>query len=260
MITHRFLASSALVVHMIGGLSHVASGQDNPNGALVEKPTPHWTTGSISVQFGAAGLGLTELNGSLTANGRPAFSTSVATIGVSGYARFGRFLIGGGGESALPQRETATGWVSKISFGSAMVDAGYVMISRSRLTVYPQLSIGIRATSLKVQRTGDFTFDDGVRDPARGVEMSSLGALAGVGIVAETHIATERTGDFSIGIRAGMSKPLGAPGTLAGESVVSGTPREGSGWQLRLTVGKPIGKRREVVNALSTAVLSILTR
>ncbi len=259
MILHRLVASSALVIHMIIGVSHVASGQNKSDSVIVMQPKPQWTTGSINVQFGNTALGLDELNGSLTANGRPAFSTNVATIGIAGYARFQRLIIGGDYAMAIPQRETAPGWVSKMSTGSAMIDAGYVILDRARLMVYPQLSLGIRATSLKVQRAGDFSYEDGVRDPARGVEMSSLGALAGMGFVAETHLSTAKTGAFSIGVRAGMVKPLGAPGTLAGESVVRGAPHEASGWNVRLTIGKPIGRRRDVATALSTAVLALPT-
>jgi hypothetical protein len=257
--THRTLALVALA-HGIMGLSHVAIGQDRPDSVMVAIATPRWTTGSLNVQFGVAGLGLDELNGTLTANGRPPFSTSTATIGIAGYARFGRLLVGVGGESALPQRDEAAGWTTRVSFGSAMVDAGYVILDRSRLIVYPHVSIGVRATSLTVQRVGDFTFTDGVRDPARGVELSSRGALAGVGLVAETHLTTSRTGDFSIGVRAGLVTSVGAPGTIAGERTVSGAPHEASGWHVRLTVGRPIGRRRNVVSALSTALVSLLRR
>ncbi len=258
MKTHLKVVALLAIVHAL--MTHVAACQDQPDSVMVAHATPGWTIGSVNIQLGTAGLGWAELNGTLSANGRPTFSTSVATIGVAGYARFGRLLIGGGGESALPQRQVSSGWTNKIKFGSAMLDAGYVVIDGSRLTMYPQVSIGLRATSLTVQRTGDFTYNDGVRDPARGVEMSSLSALAGVGFVAESHLSTSRTGAFSIGVRAGLVTPIGAPGTLFGESTVSGAPHEESGWHLRLTIGKPIGKRRDVVSALSTALVSIIGR
>ena len=98
-----------------------------------------------------------------------------------------------------------------------------------------------------------------MQDPARGVSLSSRSALAGAGIVVESYLHSRITGDISIGLRAGVMQPLGQPATSAGESAVVGTPRESSGRYLRLSIGKPIGKRRDALNALSTALLSLLT-
>jgi hypothetical protein len=251
----------ALVVSFaaLGASSRGAVGQGQPDSIMVERVTPRWSTGSLNVQIGTARLGLAELNESMQSNGRPAFSTKVATIGVSGYTRFGRIVLGVGGESALPQREMSAGWISKISFGSAMVDAGIAAIDRPGLLVYPQVSLGLRKTSLRMERSGDFTYDEGVQDPARGVALSSRSALAGFGLVAEGHWTTRRTGSFSVGARAGVVQPFGGPGTSAGESSVTGTPREASGRYLRLSIGKPIGKKRDMMSGLSTALLSIIT-
>jgi hypothetical protein len=261
MNTARFTTSARNLIMALVGSARIAAAQaqTQADSVMVERVTARWTTGSINVQLGAARLGLAELNQSLAANGRPAFSTNVATIGVSGYARFGRMLVGVGGESALPQRELSSGWVSKISFGSATLDAGFALIDRRHLLVYPQLSLGLRKTSLRMERSGDFTYDAGMQDPARGVALSTRSALAGFGLVAESHLSTRRTGAFSIGLRAGVVQPLGSPATSAGESAVTGTPRENAGRYLRLSVGKPIGKRGDVISALSTALLSIIT-
>jgi hypothetical protein len=257
MLTNRTVVS--VVVIGLALSSQRAASQMRTDSMMVERVTPRWTTGSINVQLGAAQLGLNDLNKSLTTNGRPAFSTAVATVGVSGNARFGKLFVGAGGESALPQRQLSSGWVNKISFGSAMLDAGVVLIDRPHLAVYPQLSIGIRKTSLHMERVGDFTYDSGIEDPARGMALSSRSALSGFGIVAESRFVTQRTGAFSIGLRAGVVQPWGQPATSAGESRVTDAPRESAGRYLRLSIGKPIGKRRDAVSALSTALLSIIT-
>lgn len=258
MHTQRFIASVLALTVGLTGSSRIAAGQGRRDSVMVERITPRWETGSISVQIGAAHLGLNELNERLARSGRPSFSTTVTTIGVSGSARFGRLLLGGGGESALPQRELSPGWISKISFGSAMIDAGVAAIDRPGFLVYPQFSLGIRKTSFRMDQSGDFTYDGGIQDPARGVAMSSRSALVGFGLVAEGHWTTRRTGEFSVGMRAGVVRPLGRPGTSAGESVVTGTPQETSGRYVRLSIGKPIGKRRDTIGALSTALLSII--
>ncbi len=255
----HFLASLAALGVALAGPTRTAIGQDRPDSMMVARVTPRWTTGSISFQLGSAHLGLSELNGTLAANDRPAFSSDVATLGLSAYARFGRLTIGGTGESALPQRAASPGWRNRIAFASATLDAGVALIDRPRLLVQTQLSFGVRKTSLHLEQSDDFQYDDGVRDPARGVELSSLSALGGVGLVAELRFATRTTGAFAIGLRAGVSRPLGHPATLAGERTVTGAPRESAGSYLRLSIGKPIARRREIMSALSTAMLSIIT-
>ncbi|MHB1312589.1 MAG: hypothetical protein ACYC3L_11295 [Gemmatimonadaceae bacterium] len=260
MCTPRLIVSlAALVLGLTGSIS-IAAGQEPSDSVMVARVTPRWTTGSINVQSGAARLGLSELNATLVANGRPAFSTDVATFGISGYARFGRLVLGGSSESALPQRRSSAGWRSTVSFGSAMLDAGIVLVDAPHLLVYPQVSLGMRMTSLRIAQRGDFSYDEGTANPARGVSMSSLGALSGLGVVAEMRLASRLTGDFAIGLRAGLVQPMGGAATLANESTVTGTPREGPGRYLRLSIGKPIGKRRDTLGALSTAMLTLITR
>lgn len=249
---HRFIASAVALSIGVIGSSRSAQGQSDSAKA------PSWLVGSINVQVGSARLGLAELNASRTSADRPAFSQNVTTIGMTGQARFGRLLLGGGGESALPQRELSPGWVSKISFGSITLDAGVALVDHPRVRMYSTVSLGIRKTKTQMERRGDFSYEDGMQDPARGVTMSSLSALSGAGVVVESYLSTKFTGDISIGLRAGVTRPLGDPSTSAGESSVSGAPREGAGRYLRLSIGKPIGKRRDAMSALSAAVLSLL--
>lgn len=256
----RSIVSLTVLGVSLASATRSATCQEQPDSMMVARVTPRWSIGSVSFQLGAAHLGLDELNGTLAANARPAFSTDVATIGISAYARFGRLVIGGSGESALPQRASTPAWNNTISFGSATLDAGIALVDRPHLLVQSQLSIGVRKSSLRMEQSGDFPYVDGVRDPARGVALSSLGALAGVGVVAELRFRTRTTGAFAIGMRAGIARPLGDPVTSAGESSVTGTPRESAGRYLRLSIAKPIGRRRDIVSALSTAMLSIITQ
>lgn len=258
-ILHALVPLAALGMGLAAS-SRTAGCQEPADSMLVERITPRWSIGSVSFHAGTAHLGLGELNGTLTANARPAFSTDVATVGVSAYARFGRLLLGGSGETALPQRESSPGWRNKISFGSASLDAGIALVERPRLLIASQVSFGIRTTTLRMEQRGDFTYTDGVIDPARGLELSSVSALAGAGMMAELRLSTRSTGVFSIGLRAGFSRPLGSPAARAGESAVSGAPHESAGHFLRLSINKPIGKRREIMSTLSTAMLSLLTQ
>jgi hypothetical protein len=255
----RLLAVLLVLVHTTVGMPRRADCQSSAGTAADSAPTPSWSIGAVSVQFGAARLGLGELNQSLSTGGRPEFSQNTATLGLSGYARFGRFVIGGGGETALPQRNNVGGWVTKVAFGSATVDAGAVLIEAPHFMLYPELSLGVRGTLLRLQKNEDFSYDDAVRDPERSVNLSSVGVIAGAGIVAEARFSAPRLGEFSIGLRAGSTQPLGRPGVRSGESSITGAPREGNGWYTRLTIGRPVAMRRDIMGAISTSLLSLLT-
>lgn len=256
----RSLALLTLLVLGLAVASRLADCQEPADSVMVARYTPRWTIGAIGVQLGAAHLGLGELNGTLTANGRPAFSTDIATFGLAASARFGRIALGGSSESALPQRASAAGWVNRISFGSATLDAGYVVLDGARFVVQPQLSLGVRYSSMRLEQRGDLAYEDGVRDPARSLDMTTMHAMAGVGIAAELRLSTRTTGAFAIGIRAGITRPLGSPAAWSGERAVTGAPRESDGRYLRLAVSRPIGRRREIVSTLSTAMFSLLAQ
>lgn len=253
LVAHLFAAQAAIVGFHGVEMLHA---QDDSTGTV--RVAARWSTGSVSFQLGATHLGLGDLNESLARNGRPEFRTSIPTIGVSGHMRFGRVILGASSETMLPDRRSSQGWVNKLSFGSATIDAGFAVVDAPRVLVYPQVSLGIRRTSLHLERSGDFAYEDGVSDPARGVSMSSFAGLMQFGLVAEAHLSTRHIGEFSIGLRAGIGSVSGSPLTLAGESRVYGAPREGSGRYLRLSVGKPVRRKREALNSLLSGAWSLL--
>lgn len=251
--------SFVLAVVALFAQTRPSAGQERTDSVMVARVTPRWSTGSVRVQLGAAHLGLDALNASLVANGRPAFSRDVATFGISASARFGRLVVGGSGESGLPQRTTTPDWLNRVAFGSATADLGVAVLESPRFSVQPQLSFGLRRTRLSMERRGDFPYDDGIREPGRSVSMSTTSAMAGVGLLAELRLTARNVGEFSLGVRAGIARPLGTPAASAGSSTVTDAPRESTGRYLRLTLGKPLGRRRDVVGALSTSLLSIVT-
>jgi hypothetical protein len=258
MLPRRLVSLIAVAAALVACVSQPSGCQSQPDSVKAERAASSWSIGALSVQVGPAQLGLDDFNANLTANGRPGFGNDVRTFGLSGYARFGRLTIGGSTERSMPQRNAQGGWISKVSFGSAMVDAGMVLAESKWLTVHPQVSLGLRTSSLSIEQEGDFTYESGVQDPARSVSLSSKSMLAGASVVAEMHFETRMLGKFSLGVRAGIVSPLGTATTSAGESVVSGTPVEQSGRYMRLTIGKSVGRRGDVVSALGTALLSIV--
>jgi hypothetical protein len=247
----RGLAATALV-------SYAALAQESGDSVKVLRVRPSWSNGSVNFQLGATQLGLDAMNDRMTLGGRPAFALSAPTFGISGYARFGRILLGGSGESAIPSRELSPGWVSKITFGSALANAGIAMVETKHVMLAPQVGLGVRKTSLRMERSGDYAYDEAIQDPARGIAMSSIAGVWQFGMVTELRAKTRVTGDFSIGMRAGMSLPFGGPATSAGEARVHDAPREDAGHYLALSFGKPIGAKSQVIKTMSSTLLSFV--
>jgi hypothetical protein len=247
----RGLAATALVMG-------TATAQESGDSVKVLRIRPSWSNGSVNFQLGATQLGLDALNNRMVQGGRPAFALSAPTIGISGYARFGRLLLGGSGESAIPSRELSPGWISKITFGSALVNGGVAVVDSKRMLLAPQVGIGVRKTSLRMERSGDYTYDEAIQDPARGIAMSSISGVWQFGMVTEMRVQTRMTGAFSIGARAGMSLPFGGPTTSAGEARVHNAPREDAGHYLALSFGRPIGAKSQVIKTMSSTLLSFV--
>jgi hypothetical protein len=253
---HAFSRTIAATV-VLAVAVQTAAGQTTTDTATV---APKWTTGSFRIEFGADRLGIAALNRTMSANGRPEFDDQLATIGLSGTARFGRVVVGGTGETALPQRNLTAGYINKLWYGTASADLGFVAIETPMFVVYPQASLGVRHRVLKMEQEGDFTYDGAVNNPSRGVSMSTWRAIAGYGIVAEWRTDSRLTGPLSLGVRGGYATPIGGGHTSSGESTVSGTPGEGSGGYVRFSIGKPLGKRRNVASLFSTVLVPLVVR
>src|SRR4051812_31169898 len=154
-----------LAMTLLARSAHAQENSDAP------KDTARWTTGATQVRVGSAHLGLDRLNAGLAENHRPTFSNTLRTLGISTYARRGRLIAGASIEGSLPHRTTDASWTTKLSANTATLDAGYVMLDGSRLMVSAGASVGLRNTSLHFERRGNFTYGDGLEDPARGVDL-----------------------------------------------------------------------------------------
>jgi len=217
-----------------------------------------WTVGATQFRAGGLRLGLGSLNTDLARNGRPVFSNTIPSFGISTYARKGRVLFGASADGSLPRRGAQGGWVTKLAAGSATLDGGLALIDASRTFVYTMLSVGVRSTSLHFERDGDFTYSEGLQDPARGVDLASKGGIAQIGISAERRFEARRLGRFALAAQTGWVKPFGSAATFAGENRVRQTPDQTAGSYIRLAFSKPIAKRGRVMDTLGAALLSTL--
>lgn len=222
--------------------------------------TPSWSIGSAGLRFGTTQLGLDGLNAVLTRNGRPSFTNGASMMGVSAYARRGRLLLGATGETSLPNKHVDNGWMTQLSAGIATLDAGFAVYERGATMIATTASLGIRRTGLRFESRGDFSYDEGVSNPARGVMLSSRSGVAQGGVVVEQRLRAPRIGALAVSAQFGISAPFGGASTFAGESRVMGTPTPQSGTYVRIAMGKPLRQRGEALNAVWAALLSMVAR
>lgn len=222
--------------------------------------TARWTVGAALVRVGSVQLGLNQLNASLAANGRPTFVNAVPTLGISTYARRGRLIAGASIDGSLPHRAADASWTTKLLVNTATLDGGVVLLESSRATITGVASLGVRSTSLHFERRGDFTYSDGLVDPARGVDLMSKSGMAEVGLNVERRFVSRWPGMFSLVAQTGVTRPFGAAVTFAGENHVRETPGEGAGLFARIGFAKPLGNRGRALDTASGALLAMLFR
>lgn len=221
---------------------------------------PSWSVGGAYLRFGTTRLGVGALNDVLTRNGRPAFAEAASMAGFSAHARFGRLMLGATGETSLPHRRVAGGWFSQLSAGLATFDAGVAVYQSHGTLVAPMASIGVRRTGLRLEQQGEFTYDDGVAHPARGVTLSSRSGVTQAGLLLEQRFRAPRVGQLAVSAQVGVSAPFGGASTFAGENRVGQSPTLQSGGYARIAIGKPIARRGEALNSAFVALLSMISR
>lgn len=222
------------------------------------KDTARWTIGATQVRAGTMQLGLDELNAGLAANQRPTFANTAQTFGIATYARRGRWMAGASIDGSLPHRATDLEWTTKLVVRTATLDGGYVLLDQSPTTISATASLGVRSTALHFERRGDFAYDDGLADPARGMDLTSRAGIAEMGVSVERRFNARWVGVFALGGQAGAMRALGAPATFAGENHVRGTPRQGGGGYVRVVFAKPIARGARAANTASAALLAML--
>jgi hypothetical protein len=238
---------------------HGLAGQDATLAASGDS-TPQWHAGATHFYLGTVTLGLGALNAELARSGRPTFGNRVVTLGVATHARFGRLLYGASIEQSIPRRALEDDWILKLVAGGATLDAGLVLLESSNTLIYATVSLGMRGTSLHFERPDDFTYGEGLEDPARALDLASRTAAGGLGLTVERHFAMHRTGPFTIATAMGVTRPLGHPGTFAGESRIAQTPEQTSGGYLRIAFGKPLRARRKALGTIGAALASMILR
>ena len=255
-----FLAATSLVLSLGTAGDSTRATAPAERDSMVPVRRASWSTGAAYLRFGTTQLGLGALNDVLARNSRPSFSDGTSMIGFSAHARRGRLLLGATGETSLPHRRVDNGWMSELSAGMATLDAGIAIYERGATMLATTGSLGIRHTRLRLEAEGDFSYDEGVSNPARGVTMSSRSGVAQGGLLLEQRVRAPKLGAIAVSAQFGVSAPFGGASTFAGESRVAGTPTQEAGTYLRVAIGKPLRQRGEALNAVWAALLSMVAR
>jgi hypothetical protein len=167
------------------------------------------------------------------------------SLGGGGHTLLGRWLLGGEGHGLSQQGDEIRrdGFRARITAGYGLFRAGYLLLARRNVSVYPMAGIGGAGMSLSISREQDATFDDVLADPLREVSLARGGLILDAGVGAEFRIpitGDERQGGFLLlGVRGGylFFIPLMGDWWMAGGKV-TGAPSLGlSGPGIQLQVG-----------------------
>lgn len=242
---------------VLGSAVQLMAQQDSTSAAASDS-TPRWTIGAFQLRSGTTQLGLQPLNAELSRNGRPTFTNTVASFGLSGYMRRGRLILGTSAEAALPQLRRLADARTRLWSNSTSLDVGVAIVDAPGVLVYPVTSIGLRQTRLRIQQDGGFDYGDGLREPWRGLEMTSYTGVVEFGAVAERHITVWRGWPLAVALQAGVTTPVGGGASYSGDFSVAGVPRPHAGRYVRLAFGKPIRRRAEAFSSMGATMLGLV--
>ncbi len=191
------------------------------------KPTRR-LRGSTFVAWGPSNVHLSESNASLRARGMPALTNPVASIGGGGYARFGRWIVGGMGEGGGSEARNAH-HLARYGYGGGGQMVGFTLRRFLGVSITPLVAIGgagMGAQTLDLRAT--------VLEPKRG---GAGGTLLFAGLLIALHIPLLRgwgpMGGLMIGYRF-----TALAGANNADFELPGNDRDGiSGFFARLVVG-----------------------
>jgi hypothetical protein len=150
--------------------------------------------GAGFLAWGPSDVNLCEGNGRLHAKGMPTLLNPEASLGGGGYARWGRWLIGGYGEGGGSIAHNAR-YRAAYGYGSGMQMFGFTLISLLGLRFTPVVGFGgggMNAATMDAQAS--------VVDARRG---TGYGGLAFAGLLLEFHLPLWRGWGPQVGLMLG---------------------------------------------------------
>jgi hypothetical protein len=250
--TALFTATVAALV----GSAPMALGQTKATG---DSLTPRFSIGSTQMITGFVRFRFPELDSRIAAAGLPRVGGSAAGFGLGTDLRMRRLLIGGGFQTLLPRAQSDELYRSRMSGSHTLADLGYALVNNSAWSVYPLGGVGVTHLSLSLSERGEFTFDEGLRRPARKMSLSGTAALLHAGLVIEHRF---RRGDreYAMSLRGGITRSVGRPLWLSEGSTVDDGPSGIRSSYLRVSFSRPIRRRTDGILQLAATALQAVVR
>lgn len=189
---------------------------------------------------GYTDFNLDDLNSRLSAAGLPLVPTRGAALGLGADVRMGRMLLGAGWQSMIGRTSRTEPYETMFTGGVATLSAGVVMLNTGSVIAYPIVGLGGRFLTVSVREREDFSFDDGLSQPRRAVDLTGASLLYDLGAGAEWRVS--RAWPISMTLRGGVLRNIGAEHWFAESGEVHGGPREARGMYVQLGVSTTLSR------------------
>lgn len=227
-------AGSALVAVASASAQGVGMGSGRPFHALV-------------LSTGMSMMSVDALNARMTPSQFAPLSNDAVSYGASGYLAVGRALLGADvSRSAFGEEGLNNGRTDELTATQGMVTAGYALVATDRLSLFPQLGVGLGRVEVALRdRSGagsapaEPTFDEVAQSPGTESRMSGRHLLYAFGGGADYLVSRAGAArGVVLGVRAGvLLSPNRTTWTRGGQSIVAGPDAGAGGPFLRVAVG-----------------------
>jgi hypothetical protein len=215
-------------------------------------------TGLTLTGAGVITLDVADLNARLARTALPHVASSAAMAGLRAELRVGRLVIGGGWQTILPRTTTSDDYRARSSGDMASLDAGAILVRGPRGAIFSLAGVGATHLAIRIDRRGDFRFDDGLAHPERGMEITGTTFQYHAGFGAEWRPSTRSA--LLLTARAGLLRGLGDQRWSAGPESVAGGPNARRGSYLVVGIARPLDRPRNALLPMAGAMLRMAGR
>lgn len=251
---HPFRAARALAAAALLASPSIGAAQCSTSDSLLPPfQAPGLTRGGLEV----ATFDFAPLNAALARGGIPTIDETLVGYGFGGMLHFGRVRVSSRGHLLLPRTADGENVERRVAGGLGYLDVGYMLAPGPSTRITPQVGLGGAALDLRISdRHATPSFDDVIREPARGTDLRGRGFFASAGASVD-HAMSFRGRGFVIGLHGGYRWELGDPRWSLFDASVGGGPALGlDGGYVQLSAGIPL---RGVRNALLVMLSPIVT-
>jgi hypothetical protein len=229
-----------------------------PSGDTTRRPF----VGAAYLTVGGSGLPLGALDTRLRAAGLPGAPGGARSLGSGAYAVLARRLVvGASGHVLMAGRTEHAGWQTRVGGGYALGEVGIAAVATSRTLLAVMGGLGASRVTAKMRPVAGGRFDSVAVTPQRSLELGSHTPLAHVGIMADHGVRWRGRRTVAVGLRAGWMGTAGDSKWRADDAALVGGPNIAPrGAYARLTVGAPLGRRRDALLPALGPAIPWLTR